>query len=91
MTESNNLKGIAWDVFTTNFGRGVAIQRLDFIRDATGRPTYPNDIFATDLAAREFVEVMAEHGDEECRLALAQIKDSEAELVDYAESFYDGY
>jgi hypothetical protein len=78
---SHNLKGIAWDIFTTNFGRGVAIQRLDFIRDAYGHPTYPNDIFATDSAAREFVEVMAELGDEECQKAIETVRQFEEDAL----------
>lgn len=89
MDNSHNLKGIAWDIFTTNFGRGVAIQRLDFILDAYGHPTYPNDIFATDSAAREFVEVMAEFGDPDCKLAIEMVKQYEEDQESYFDRLQD--
>lgn len=68
MVETTNLKGIAWDFFPEG-GRHV-IRRLPFILDATGREVGPNDIFANDQAALEFVEVMAERGNSECEAAL---------------------
>lgn len=68
MLDSLNLKGIAWDLFSEG-GRHY-IRRLPFILDATGREVGPNDIFASDRAAIEFVELMAERGNYECEAAL---------------------
>lgn len=41
----------------------------------------PNDIFASDEAAREFVEVMAEHGDLECQLAIKTVRQYEEDAL----------
>ena len=68
MTETTNLRGIAWDLFSEG-GRHY-IRRLPSIRDATGREVGPNDIFANDQAAVEFVEEMARRGNYECEAAL---------------------
>lgn len=68
MVETTNLKGIAWDLFSE--GGRHCIRRLPFILDATGREIMENDIFASDQAAIEFVELMAERGNYECEAAL---------------------
>ena len=77
MTEGNVLRGIAWDLIE-GAGRWQ-IQRLPFILDQAGQRAGPNDIFASDGAAREFVEVMARAGNRECELALLTIYASEDE------------
>jgi hypothetical protein len=80
VNETNNLKGVAWDIFTLNWGKAVGIRRLDFIRAADGHLVGPNDIFANDQAAREFVEVMASHGDVECVEAMVIVRQYEEDL-----------
>jgi len=80
MTESNNLKGIAWDIFSLDWGRRLGIRRLDFIKDSAGRLVGPNDIFPNDQAAREFVGIMAEHGDPDCKLAIEMVGQYEEDL-----------
>lgn len=73
MMDSLNLKGIAWDLFPEG-GRHY-IRRLPFILDATGREVGPNDIFASDQAAIEFVKLMAERGNYECEAALLLMRE----------------
>lgn len=68
MTDRLNLRGTAWDLFLE--GGRYHIRRLPFILDATGQQVGPNDIFANDQAALEFVEAMAERGNYDCEAAL---------------------
>ena len=77
---TNNLKGIAWDIFSLDWGQRVGIRRLDQLRDSYGQPIGPNDIFANDLAAREFVELMASYGDIECIEAMVLVRQYEEDL-----------
>lgn len=77
MTDGDALRGIAWDLIE-EAGRWQ-IQRLPFILDQAGQRAGPNDIFASDGAAREFVEVMARAGNRECELALLKVYASEDE------------
>jgi len=73
MTGKLILRGIAWNVIEEE-GRHH-IRRLPSILDATGQPVGPNDIFASDLAAREFVELMAERGNYECEAVLMMVRE----------------
>lgn len=75
--ETNNLKGIAWDIFTPDGGKTLEIQRLHPLMDGKGEEAGPNDVFASDEAAREFVEEMALHGDIDCVNALFLVRQSE--------------
>lgn len=81
MDGNNNLKGVAWDIFSLDWGQRVGIRRLDLIRDRYGQPVGPNDIFANDRAAREFVEVMASHGDLECLEAMMLVRQYEEDVL----------
>lgn len=73
MTETTNLRGIAWDLLCE--GGRHHIRRLPFILDATGQQVGPNDIFANDQAALEFVKVMAERGNYDCEAALLMARE----------------
>lgn len=75
MLDSLNLRGIAWDLFSEG-GRHY-IRRLPFILDATGQEVGPNDIFASDQAALEFVEAMAERGNYDCEAVLMMTRREE--------------
>jgi hypothetical protein len=77
MAESNSMKGIAWDIFTPDGGKTLQIQRLDILRDEQGEEVGPNDVFASDAAAYEFVQQMALHGDIDCVNALFLVRQSE--------------
>lgn len=75
--ETNNLKGIAWDIFTPDGGKTLEIQRLNPMLDGQGCYAGPNDVFASDEAAYEFVQQMALHGDIDCVNALFLVRQSE--------------
>lgn len=65
-----NLKGQAWDLVTD--GATVKIERLPKLCQADGTMA-DNDVFATDQAAYEFVQRLAELGDLECQGALMDV------------------
>ena len=75
MTDRLNLRGTAWDLFLE--GGRYHIRRLPFILDATGQEVGPNDIFASDQAALEFVEAMAERGNYDCEAVLMMTRREE--------------
>ena len=75
MTDRLNLRGTAWDLFLE--GGRYHIRRLPFILNATGQKVGPNDIFANDQAALEFVEAMAERGNYDCEAVLMMTRREE--------------
>lgn len=75
MSEPTNLRGTAWDLFPE--GGRYHIRRLPSILDATGQEVGPNDIFASDQAALEFVEAMAERGNYDCEAVLMMTRREE--------------
>lgn len=85
--ETNNLKGIAWDIFTSDGGKTLEIQRLQPLLDGKGGEAGDNDIFVSDEAAYEFVQQMALHGDIDCVNALFLVRQSEDQL--FEEERYD--
>jgi len=87
MTESNSLKGIAWDIFTPDGGKTLEIQRLQPLLDSGGNEAGDNDVFASNEAAYEFVQQMASHGDIDCVNALFLVRQSEDQL--FEEDRYD--
>jgi hypothetical protein len=89
MAESNSLKGIAWDIFTPDGGKTLEIQRLSPLRDGKGGEAGPNDVFASDEAALEFVQQMALHGDIDCINALFLVRQSEDMIYEEMMEFCD--